>query len=269
MIGHQRQNALQVILVLRCHQKPVLSDHGLCLQKQGLTADAPQQIPVGDLRVETVGIKRLAKAGVVAAHAPAGGKRRPGPERDAQVSVGVFPAVFRRRRDRSGTQPFPRLQGEKLPDPLAGEIVQDEVGLLALVQKIMADRGQIHIVEGTFPPLALAGEKGWVLQHQGAAQGAAARMKSKAPFIMTPPVLGSGVSQLCPHGDDLLKCSRPGAESFWVSSVLHKTGFMIHADRPCVVRHHVQLQLDITGILCALDACLHQSPADPQPPIRL
>lgn len=186
MIGHQRQNALQVILVLRCHQKPVLSDHGLCLQKQGLTADAPQQIPVGDLRVETVGIKRLAKAGVVAAHAPAGGKRRPGPERDAQVSVGVFPAVFRRRRDRSGTQPFPRLQGEKLPDPLAGEIVQDEVGLLALVQKIMADRGQIHIVEGTFPPLALAGEKGWVLQHQGAAQVAAARMKSKALFIMTP-----------------------------------------------------------------------------------
>ena len=63
MIGHQRQNALQVILAQRRHQKPVLSDHGLCLQEQGLAADAPQQIPVGDLRVETVGIKRLAKAG--------------------------------------------------------------------------------------------------------------------------------------------------------------------------------------------------------------
>ena len=169
-VRNERQNALQIVLPKRGHQKSVLPDHCFRLQEKRLAADAAQKLLMRDTGMEAVIIKRLAEAGIVAVHALICGKPGPGPERNAQILVRVLLPVPRRCGDKPGARILPRLFGEQLPYALMRKVIEDKVVLLALSKKLMTDRGQIHIVEGALPALTLAGEEGRVLQHQRAAQ---------------------------------------------------------------------------------------------------
>ena len=56
-----------------------------------------------------------------------------------------------------------------------GKVIQNKVAFAVLIQKIMADGGQIDIIKSLFPPFALARKERWVFQNQAAAQVAVGR----------------------------------------------------------------------------------------------
>ena len=68
------------------------------------------------------------------------------------------------------------------------------------------------------------------------------------------------------HEDKFLPPGETGTESAWVSAVFREAHALIERNGVCVVRHHFQFQLRVSGLFRALDTGFCQRPPDSDTP---
>ena len=72
-----------------------------------------------------------------------------------------------------------------------------------------------------------------------------------------------------PHVHELLVARRRGPVASWVAPILLEPRAPVERHRAFIVSHYLELELGVARPPGAVDARLHQHPADPHPPVLL